>query len=63
MASFTLHPDNSRFAFSVDDVSKSELWVMENFLPPTKVKGQAFGALPCIFFLSTVIQTLGEAFS
>jgi len=36
MASFTLHPDNSRFAFSVDEGSKSELWVMENFLPPTK---------------------------
>jgi Tol biopolymer transport system component len=33
MASFTLHPDNSRFAFSVDEGSKSELWVMENFLP------------------------------
>jgi hypothetical protein len=30
---FTLHPDNSRFAFSVDEGSKSELWVMENFLP------------------------------
>jgi hypothetical protein len=37
MASFTLHPDNSRFAFSVDEGSKSELWVMENFLPPLKV--------------------------
>jgi Tol biopolymer transport system component len=32
-ASFTLHPDNRRFAFSVDEGSKSELWVLENFLP------------------------------
>jgi len=31
--SFQLHPDNSHFAFSVDEGSKSELWVMENFLP------------------------------
>ncbi|MDP2982848.1 MAG: hypothetical protein Q8O92_05930 [Candidatus Latescibacter sp.] len=30
---FALHPDNRRFAFSVDEGSKSELWVMENFLP------------------------------
>jgi Tol biopolymer transport system component len=30
---FTLHPDNRRFAFSVNEGSKSELWVMENFLP------------------------------
>ena len=30
---FALHPDNSRFAFSVYEESKSELWVMENFLP------------------------------
>jgi Tol biopolymer transport system component len=36
MDSFTLHPDNRRFAFSVDEGSKSELWVMENFLPPLK---------------------------
>jgi len=34
---FTLHPDNRRFAFSVNEESKSELWVMENFLPPLKV--------------------------
>jgi len=33
MASFTLHPDNRRFAFSVNEGSKSELWVLENFLP------------------------------
>jgi Tol biopolymer transport system component len=33
MESFTLHPDNRRFAFSVNEGSKSELWVMENFLP------------------------------
>jgi Tol biopolymer transport system component len=37
MESFTLHPDNRRFAFSVNEESKSELWVMENFLPPLKV--------------------------
>jgi Tol biopolymer transport system component len=37
MESFTLHPDNRRFAFSVTEESKSELWVMENFLPPAKV--------------------------
>jgi Tol biopolymer transport system component len=37
MASFALHPDNRRFAFSVNEGSKSELWVLENFLPPTKV--------------------------
>jgi Tol biopolymer transport system component len=30
---FALHPDSRRFAFSVDEGSKSELWVMENFLP------------------------------
>jgi Tol biopolymer transport system component len=34
---FALHPDNSRFAFSVTKESKSELWVLENFLPPLKV--------------------------
>jgi len=37
MESFTLHPDNRRFAFSVKEESKSELWVMENFLPAPKV--------------------------
>ncbi|MCX6559378.1 MAG: tetratricopeptide repeat protein [Candidatus Aminicenantes bacterium] len=36
MASFTLHPDNRRFAFSINEGSKSELWVLENFLPPAK---------------------------
>jgi len=35
--SFALHPDNRRFAFSVNEESKSELWVLENFLPPLKV--------------------------
>jgi len=30
---FTLHPDNRRFAFSVNEGTKSELWVLENFLP------------------------------
>jgi len=38
--SFTLHPDNRRFAFSVDEGSKSELWVLENFLPPLKAAGK-----------------------
>jgi len=33
MNDFTLNPDNRRFAFSVDEGSKSELWVLENFLP------------------------------
>jgi Tol biopolymer transport system component len=36
MESFTLHPDNRRFAFSVNEESKSELWVLENFLPKEK---------------------------
>jgi len=30
---FVLHPDSRHFAYSVDEGSKSELWVMENFLP------------------------------
>jgi protease II len=34
--SFALHPDNRRFAFSVNEESKSELWVLENFLPASK---------------------------
>jgi len=33
MASFDLNLDNRRFAFSVNEGSKSELWVLENFLP------------------------------
>jgi hypothetical protein len=33
LAFFTLNPDNRRFAFSVSEGSRSELWVMENFLP------------------------------
>jgi Tol biopolymer transport system component len=37
MEFFTLHPDNRHFAFSVNEGSKSELWVLENFLPPLKV--------------------------
>jgi Tol biopolymer transport system component len=36
MDSFALHPDNRRFAFSVNEGSKSELWVLENFLPAAK---------------------------
>ena len=31
-----LHPDNRRVALSVDEGTKSELWVMENFLPAAK---------------------------
>jgi len=34
MGSFALHPDNRLFAFSVWEEFKSELWVLENFLPP-----------------------------
>ena len=30
---FALHPDNRHFAFSVNDGTREELWVMENFLP------------------------------
>lgn len=30
---FALHPDNSRFVYSVTGETNSELWVMENFLP------------------------------
>jgi Tol biopolymer transport system component len=30
---FTLHPDNRHFAFSVNNGTREELWVMENFLP------------------------------
>jgi Tol biopolymer transport system component len=37
MASFALHPDNRRFAFSVNEGDKIELWVLENFLPALKV--------------------------
>jgi hypothetical protein len=37
MDSFALHPDNRRFAFSVSEGSKSELWVLENFLPKEKL--------------------------
>jgi len=33
MDAFALHPDNRRFVFSVNEGSKSELWVLENFLP------------------------------
>jgi Tol biopolymer transport system component len=36
MHNFSLHPDNRRFSFSLSEESKSELWVLENFLPPAK---------------------------
>ena len=32
MISFALHPDNRHFVYSVWEESRSELWVMENFL-------------------------------
>ena len=37
MESFVLHPDSRLFVCSVNEGSKVELWVMENFLPPPKV--------------------------
>jgi hypothetical protein len=33
MLFFALHPDNKHFVYSVGGETKSELWVMENFLP------------------------------
>ncbi len=36
MENFALDPDNRRFAFSVNEGSKTELWVLENFLPVLK---------------------------
>ncbi len=33
MEFFALHPDNRHFAYSVNDGTREELWVMENFLP------------------------------
>jgi Tol biopolymer transport system component len=35
---FVLSPDNRRFAFSVREEGKSELWVLENFLPAAAKK-------------------------
>ena len=37
---FALNPDNRRFAFNVNEGSKSELWVLENFLPKEKLAGK-----------------------
>jgi Tol biopolymer transport system component len=37
---FALHPDNRRFALSVGEQGKSELWVLENFLPKKKPAGE-----------------------
>ncbi len=37
MQNFALHPDNRRFAFSVNEGTRNELWVLENFLPRPKV--------------------------
>jgi len=36
MENFALHPDNRRFAYSVNEGTKTELWVMENLLRPLK---------------------------
>lgn len=36
MGGFALHPDNRRFAFSVNEGTRTELWVMENSLRPTR---------------------------
>jgi Tol biopolymer transport system component len=36
MESIALHPDNRRIAYSVNEGTKTELWVLENFLPPLK---------------------------
>jgi Tol biopolymer transport system component len=36
MEAFTLHPDNRRFAFSVNEGSQRELWVLEGLVPPLK---------------------------
>jgi len=33
---FVLNPDNRRFAFTINEGSKYELWVLENFLPAAK---------------------------
>ena len=33
MEFFAIHPDNRHFAYSVNDGTREELWVMENFLP------------------------------
>jgi Tol biopolymer transport system component len=38
LLSFALHPDNRRFVFSVNKGEKSELWVLENLLPPSKAR-------------------------
>lgn len=37
---FALHPDNRRFALSIYGEGKSELWVLENFLPKGKEAGK-----------------------
>ncbi len=37
MEAFTLHPDNRRFAFSVNEGSQRELWVLEGLVRPLKV--------------------------
>ena len=40
MEDFTLNPDDRRFAFNVNEGSKDELWVLENFLPKEKLAGK-----------------------
>ena len=36
MENFALHPDNRRFAFGVNEGTRTELWVMENLLRPLR---------------------------
>jgi Tol biopolymer transport system component len=31
-----VHPDGRRIAFTADEPTQSEVWVMENFLPPAE---------------------------
>jgi hypothetical protein len=31
-----VHPDGRRIAFTADEPTRSEVWVMENFLPALK---------------------------
>jgi Tol biopolymer transport system component len=45
MVSFALHPDNRRFAFSVNDGTREELWVLENFMTKPKEKSETTNQL------------------
>lgn len=57
--SFTLHPDNKRFAFSVIGESKSELWVMENFLPKAELSQQYTKPLTRQIWAGADVDNLG----